>query len=103
MNAHGLLSRAAARRLARALPDARIEMCWANILPPGASYGEHTHNTPKPVAVWCLTDDVGALHIEPDTVVPDRAGRLIIFPGDLRHWVPTVERERITVAMNLTE
>ena len=77
-----------------------VRVCWGSILPPSASYEAHTHGNAKQVAVWCLTGD-GELRIEPDVVVPDRPGQVVIFPGDRLHWVPAVARERITVAANL--
>lgn len=77
-------------------------LCWASVLPPGAEYGAHTHSGHRRVAVWCLTDSGSALHIEPDIVIPDHAGQLVFFSADARHWVPKVDRERVTVAVNLS-
>jgi hypothetical protein len=94
----GWLREAMNRRLGRL---GSVEACWGNILPPGASYGVHTHNTTKPVAVWCLTNSDGVLYIEPDVLIPDRAGQIVIFPGNFRHSVTVVGRERVTVAANL--
>lgn len=76
------------------------DVCWATVLPPGAKYAPHNHTGHATVAVWCLVGS-GALHLEPDVVVPDRAGQLVVFAGRRLHWVPQVEHERITVAVNL--
>lgn len=96
----GWLGEPFARRLERAGWGAVFGACWGNILPPGAEYGAHSHGKTRLVAVWCLADGDGGLHIEPDIVVPDRADQVVIFPGVLKHWVPKVTRERITAAAN---
>lgn len=98
----GWLGRAVLQRIRQAGHLARITrgFCWGNVLPPGSMYLAHDHKGQTDVAVWCLTGS-GALHIEPDVVIPDRAGQLVIFSGSCKHWVPKVESERITIAANL--
>jgi hypothetical protein len=89
------------RRLKRAGISGFDGRCWANILPPGAEYSPHNHPGQDLVAVWCLSGN-GALRLEPDVVIPDQAGQLVVFSGSTVHWVPKVDHERITVAVNLT-
>lgn len=89
------------RRLERAGVRSSLGTCWGTVLPPGAEYVRHRHGGGRaPVAVWCLTNSDGALHIE-DDVVPDRAGQLVVFPQSQWHWVPKVDVERVTIAANL--
>ena len=75
--------------------------CWANVLPKGASYGKHRHVGHEHVAVWCLTDSEGVLHVEGAEPVRDIAGQLVIFAGEREHWVEPVPHARVTVAANL--
>lgn len=96
----GWLGEAVRQRLARAGYSVVDGECWANILPIGSEYDRHHHYRQPRVGVWCLAG-TGSLHIEPDVVVPDRPGQLVLFPGHLFHWVPKVNSERITVAINL--
>jgi hypothetical protein len=89
-------------RLERSGVKSSLGTCWGTILPPGAEYTKHRHGIGRNlIAVWCLTNNSGALHIEPDVVVPDRAGQLVVFPQSLWHWVPSVDVERVTIAANL--
>lgn len=96
----GWLGKAALRRIERSQRSERRGVCWGNILPPGAEYRAHRHGGERLVAVWCLSGN-GALCIEPDVVIPDRSDQLVFFPGDRKHWVPRVDVERVTVAINL--
>lgn len=96
----GWLGEAVATRLMRAGLSPK-GLCWGNILFAGAEYSAHAHPGANQVAVWCLDDSGGALHIEPDTVVPDRAGRLVVFTPSQKHWVPKVTRDRFTIAANI--
>lgn len=96
----GWLGEAALRRVERSWHSGRQGACWGNVLPPGAEYGTHIHGGEKLVAVWCLAGE-GALHVEPDIIIPDRVDQLVFFPGNRKHWVPRVDVERVTVAINL--
>jgi hypothetical protein len=90
------------RRLERAGFKSALGTCWGTILPPGAEYTKHRHGIGRDlIAVWCLTNSKSALYFEPDVVVPDRAGQLIVFPQSLWHWVLKVDVERVTIAANL--
>ena len=98
----GWLGKATLRRLERS--GARVGIagiCWGNILPPGAESARHRHGAGKElVAVWCLTNSGGVLHVGYDAI-PDQAGQLIIFQQNEWHWVPKVNEERVTIAANL--
>jgi hypothetical protein len=99
------LGEAMAQRLARAGQPSVGSSCWGNILPAGAEYSAHVHHGYERVAVWCLTDSGGGLFVADEsgdvTIIADSPGRLTIFDGSCRHWVPKVECERVTVAANL--
>lgn len=97
----GWLGEAMWRRLERVGIKSTLGTCWGGILPRGAECERHRHGIGrKPVAVWCLTNSGGTLHVE-DDVVPDRAGQLVVFPQSKWHWVPKVDALRVTVAANL--
>ena len=98
----GWLGKAILRRLEHSgVRSGIMGTCWGNILPPGAESARHRHGARHDlVAVWCLTDSGGALHVG-DDVIPDQAGQLVVFPQSEWHWVPKVATERVTVAANL--
>lgn len=103
-----------------------ITGCWANVNPPGAPHGIHTHPNNLLSGVYYVRAGGGAERIDfydprPQTriIAPRRtegnlanstqtnvdvaAGRLIVFPSWLEHAVPPNQsgRDRISISFNL--
>ncbi len=114
-------------------PKFKLDVWWFNISGKGSYNVVHTHPKCDLALIWYLTDDDNKLSLcdplwhsraklyaflygtDETPLRKDRnyhdvkkmnakKGDIIIFPGDLAHYVETVEteQERISISMNLT-
>ena len=85
---------------------------WYNINPPGAWNIPHSHGGTDYALVWYLTDSDGLLRLmnphtnrigNQDGSFNAKKGDILIFPGDIIHYVMpnTKEKDRVCISMNL--
>ena len=85
---------------------------WCNINPKGAWNKPHTHPNSDFALVWYLTDSDGLLNLmnpflqrrnSKNINVNAKKGDILIFPGDIIHYVMpnTKETDRVCISMNL--
>ena len=80
-----------------------IVEAWANVLQHGGSIGEHNHESKNRITiagVYYLTG--GEIYIENIGSLNLKAGQIVVFPGNLNHFVPKYigHNPRVTVAFN---
>ena len=85
---------------------------WYNINPQGAWNVPHSHGGADYALVWYLTDSDGLLQLmnphtsrknNQDVSFNAKKGDILIFPGDIIHYVMpnTKEEDRVCISMNL--
>ena len=85
---------------------------WYNINPQGAWNIPHSHGGVHYALVWYLTDSDGLLNLmnpnsnridSQDGSINAKKGDILIFPGDIIHYVMpnTKEKDRVCISMNL--
>ena len=85
---------------------------WYNINPKGAWNVPHSHGGADYALVWYLTDSDGLLQLmnphtsrknSQDVSFNAKKGDILIFPGDIIHYVMpnTKEEDRVCISMNL--
>ena len=84
---------------------------WYNINPKGSWNAAHTHRGVDMALIWYLTDSYGTLNlINPSRIKGEQnlnlnpnKGDIIIFPGDIVHYVMPnpKETDRVCISMNL--
>ena len=93
------------------VPDWKILGWWYNINPKGSWNIAHTHRGCDLVLIWYLTDSYGTLNLinpskikgEQNLNLNSNKGDIIIFPGDIVHYVMPnpKETDRVCISMNL--
>ena len=92
--------------------DFEIIGWWYNINPKGAWNLPHSHGGADYALIWYLTDSDGLLQLmNPHSYRLDcrdgsfntKKGDVLIFPGDIIHYVMpnTKEKDRVCISMNL--